>query len=73
MTTNGHSADPDPKGMLAVDLRDPGNPAVVAKGEGQAPDGPHNSWHHQIGGREYVFTNAGEVYEFHRDDQSSNS
>ena len=65
-TTDGHSADPDAKGALVVDISDPGNPEIVAKGEGQSETGPHNAWYHQIGGGEYVFTNAGDVYEFDR-------
>lgn len=66
VTTDGHSADPDVKGALVVDISDPGNPSVVAKGEGQSPTGPHNAWYHQIGGAEYMFTNAGDVFEFDR-------
>jgi hypothetical protein len=67
VTTDGDGADPDAKGALVVDLTDPTEPEVVAKGEGQSPTGPHNGWYHQVGGREYMFTNAGDVYEFHRD------
>ena len=65
-STNGNGGDPDAKGALVIDISDPGNPEVVAKGEGQSVTGPHNGWYHQIAGREYFFTDAGDVYEFDR-------
>lgn len=66
VNTDAEGADPDAKGTLVVNLTDPGNPEIVAKAEGQSPTGPHNSWHHQIDGREYVFNDAGDVFEFDR-------
>lgn len=55
-----HSTSPAAAALDAVDVSDPGNPEVTdTVALSRWVIGPHNSWHHQIGGEEYVFTAHG--------------
>lgn len=53
-----HGNSADAASLDVIDASDPGNPEVVAS-YGAWTVGPHNCWHHQIGGQEYVFTGHG--------------
>ncbi|WP_306057660.1 LVIVD repeat-containing protein [Natronococcus wangiae] len=74
-----HDTSPEDAALLAVDVSDPGNPMIVSRvNPGIWALGPHNCWHHQIGGQEYVFTAHGadgvtagiNVFEFDREAES---
>lgn len=60
LSTDDHSTSAEAAALLAVDVSDPGNPEVVdSVSISRWVLGPHNCWHHQIGGEEYVFTAHG--------------
>lgn len=74
-TTDDHSTSPAAASLDAVDVSDPGNPEVTDSVViSRWVLGPHNCWHHQIGGEEFVFTAHGadgvsgsmNVFEFDR-------
>ena len=74
-----HDTSPEDAALLGIDVSDPGNPEIVSRiNPGIWALGPHNCWHHQIGGQEYVFTAHGadgvtagiNVYEFDRETES---
>lgn len=52
--TNDHSEAVSPGGIVAVDVSDKGNPQTVGLFE-VSGTGVHNSYHHRIGGQDYVF------------------
>ena len=52
--TNDHSETVAPGGVVAVDVSDKGNPETVGVFE-VSGTGVHNTFHHRIGGQDYVF------------------
>lgn len=60
--SDGESAsNPTSGGVLAVDLTDPADPAVVGRSE--FAFGMHNCYHHRIAGEDYVFAVSGPLGE----------
>jgi hypothetical protein len=53
-TTNDNSETVAPGGVVAVDVSDKGNPETVGLFE-VSGTGVHNTFHHRIGGQDYVF------------------
>ena len=53
-STNNHGETVAPGGVVAVDVSDKGNPETVGLFE-VSGTGVHNSFHHRIGGQDYVF------------------